>query len=129
MSCRSIPSPSSGGVKHSVTEGKTAEISIEQTRKLFRTIETGYVICLRDRAVLGVLAYTGARVGAVARLNLSDYRDTGEPRALRFREKGGKDREIPARHDLQEWINQYIAAAGIGEASRASPGSALHQCE
>lgn len=109
------------GVKYSVTEGKTAEISIEQARKLFRSIETGSVIGLRDRAVLGVLAYTGARVGAVARLNLSDYRDTGEQRSLRFREKGGKDREIPARHDLQGWINEYIAAAGIGEASKASP--------
>jgi hypothetical protein len=69
----------------SQTEGKTAEISIEQARKLFRSIGTGSVIGLRDRAVLGVLAYTGARVGAVARLNLSDYRDTGEQRALHRR--------------------------------------------
>jgi site-specific recombinase XerD len=109
------------GIKHSVTEGKTAEISIEQARKLFRSIDVSTPMGLRDRAVLGVLAYTGSRVGAVARLNMSDYRDTGEQRALRFREKGGKDREIPARHDLQEWINEYIAAAGIGEATKASP--------
>ena len=25
------------------------------------------------------------------------------------------------RHDLEKWINEYIAAAGIGEASKASP--------
>jgi integrase/recombinase XerD len=109
------------GVKYSVTEGKTAEISIEQARKLFRSIDTGSLVGLRDRAVLGVLAYTGARVGAVAKLGMSDYRNMGEQRALRFREKGGKDREIPVRHDLEGWINEYIAAAGIAEASKASP--------
>ena len=109
------------GVKHSVTEGKTAEISIEQARKLFRSIDVSSPMGLRDRAILGVLAYTGARVGAVAKLRLSDYRDTGEQRTLRFREKGGKDREIPVRHDLEGWINEYVAAAGIAEDVRSAP--------
>jgi site-specific recombinase XerD len=109
------------GQQYSVTEGKTAEISIEQARTLFKSIKTGDVIGLRDRAVLGVLAYTGARVGAVAKLHLSDYRNMGEQRALRFREKNGKDREIPVRHDLEAWINEYVAAAGIAEDSRAAP--------
>lgn len=109
------------GVKHSVSEGKTAEISIEQARKLFRTIDVSTPVGLRDRAVLGVLAYTGARVGAVAKLRLSDYRNMGEQRTLRFREKGGKDREIPVRHDLEGWINEYIAASGIANDPRAAP--------
>jgi len=42
-------------------------------------------------------------------------------RTLRFREKGGKDRDIPVRHDLEGWINEYVAAAGIAEESKASP--------
>jgi len=109
------------GVKYSATEGKTAELGIEQARKLFRSIDTATAMGLRDRAVLGVLAYTGARVGAVAKLRLSDYRNTGEQRSLRFREKGGKDREIPVRHDLEVWINEYIAAAGISEDSKTAP--------
>ncbi len=37
---------------------------------------------------------------------------------LRFKEKGGKDREIPVRHDLTLWLNQYIAAAGVAEESK-----------
>lgn len=97
------------GVKYSVTEGKTPELGIEQARALFRSIDVSNVVGLRDRAVLSVLAYTGARVNAVAKLHLSDYRNLGEQRTLRFREKGGKDREIPVRHDLQGWINEYIA--------------------
>ncbi len=46
------------GVEHSVIEGKTPEISIDQAHKLLRSIKAGDVIGLRDRAVLGVLAYT-----------------------------------------------------------------------
>lgn len=51
------------GIKHSVTEGKTAELSVDQTHKLIHSIKTSHVVGLRDRAVLGLLAYTGARVG------------------------------------------------------------------
>jgi integrase/recombinase XerD len=103
------------GIKYSVTEGKTAELAIEQARKLFKSIDTGHIVGLRDRAVLGVLAYTGARIGAVAKLRIADYRNLGDHRVLRFREKVGKDREIPVRHDLALWLNEYIAAAGIAE--------------
>lgn len=113
------PFASVRGVKYSVTEGKTAELAIEQAQKLLRKIDTGNVVGLRDRAVLGVLAYTGARVGAVAKLRLSDYRNLGERRVLRFKEKGGKDREIPVRHDLAGWLNEYMRAAGIAEDSRS----------
>jgi integrase/recombinase XerD len=113
------PFASVRGVKYSVTEGKTAELGIEQARKLFHSIDAGNVVGLRDRAVLGVLAYTGARVGAVAKLRLSDYRNLGEHRVLHFKEKGGKDREIPVRHDLAAWLNAYIEAAGITEDSKS----------
>ncbi|MBV8771724.1 MAG: hypothetical protein JO166_05250 [Deltaproteobacteria bacterium] len=43
---------------------------------------------------------------------MADYRNLGDHRVLRFREKGGKDREIPVRHELAAWLNEYIAAAG-----------------
>jgi integrase len=86
---------------------------------LFQSVDTGNVVGLRDRAVLGVLAYTGARIGAVAKLRLCDYRDLGEQRMLRFKEKGGKDREIPVRHDLAAWLNEYLAAAGIAQDSKS----------
>ena len=63
------------GVKHSVMEGKTPEISIEQAKKLFRALHVDDVVGLRDRAVLGVLAYTGAGRGCspTARSRLPQY--------------------------------------------------------
>lgn len=109
------------GTKHVVVEGKTPEISIEQASKLFKSLDASNIVGLRDRAILGVLAYTGARVGAVAKLRLSDYRDMGEQRMLRFREKGGREREIPVRHDLEGWLNQYLAAVGIEGSAKSAP--------
>ena len=76
---------------------------------------------LRDRAVLGTLIYTGARVGAISRLRIQDLRDNGNHRSLQFAEKGGKAREIPVRHDLDEWIVAYLEGCGLTDAPQASP--------
>ena len=76
---------------------------------------------LRDRALLGTLAYTGARIGAIARLRRGDLEDQGTQRVLRFREKGGKQREIPVRHDLERWLGEYLAAAGIDADPKETP--------
>ena len=76
---------------------------------------------LRDRALLGTLAYTGARVGAVARLRRGDLEDQGPQRVLRFREKGGKQREIPVRHDLSRWLREHLEAAWIEDAPKETP--------
>ena len=40
---------------------------------------------------------------------------------LRFREKGGKEREIPVRHDLDDWLSAYIEEAGTQDASKDVP--------
>jgi hypothetical protein len=45
-----------------------------------------------------------ARVGAVAKLRLKDFAHDGSQWTLRFDEKGGKSREIPVRHDLEQFI-------------------------
>ena len=55
----------------------------------------------------------GARVGALARLRCGDLEDQGAQRVLRFREKGGQQREIPVRHDLDRWLEAYLQAARI----------------
>jgi site-specific recombinase XerD len=83
-------------------EDKTPDIAVEQARKLLKSITPTAVVGLRDRAVIGVLAYTAACVGAVARLGLRDLQHDGSQWLLRFEEKGGKSRAIPIRHELFE---------------------------
>ena len=57
---------------------------------------------------------------AVARLRLGDFQDHGEQRMLRFAEKGGKERQIPVRHDLEAWLRDYIESAGISDEPKSS---------
>lgn len=99
--------------RYSVVEGKTPEIRPEQARTLLGSIDTSTTVGLRDRAILSVLVYTAARVGAVARLNAKDLRHDGTQYSLRFAEKGGKSREIPVRHDLEQLLLDYVRSAEI----------------
>jgi len=115
------PAASVKGVKDTVVEGKTPEITIEQARTLLASVDTGHVVGLRDRAILATLAYTACRAGAVAKLRLQDFQHDGSQSVLRFQEKGGKSREIPVRHDLEGFIRAYLEAAGIAGDAKDSP--------
>ena len=106
------PALSVRGPKHAIVEGKTQQISVEQARRLLRSIDTTNIVGLRDRAIIATLVYTGARVGAVAKLRTDSFYSDGEQFWFRFDEKGGKSREIPCRHDLQRIIRDYLDAAG-----------------
>lgn len=115
------PALSVRGERYQVVEGKTPEISIEQARRLLRSIDISHVVGLRDRAVIAIMIYTAARVGAVAKLRRTDFYESGDQFCLRFHEKGGKVREIPVRHDLQQWILEYLAATDSEDADLAVP--------
>ena len=82
-------------------------------RTLLKSIDVSNLVGLRDRAILAVLVYTAARVGAVAKLTLKSFKHDGTQYSLRFSEKGGKSREIPVRHDLEKLLLEYIEAAKI----------------
>ena len=101
--------------RYSIVEGKTPEIGADQARTLLKSIDASNPVGLRDRAVLAVLIYTAARVGAVAKLTVKNLVHDGSQYTLRFSEKGGKSREIPVRHDLEQLLLAYIQAAGITE--------------
>lgn len=115
------PAASVRGERYQSVEGKTPEITVQHARRLFQAIDTGHVVGLRDRAIIAILAYTAARIGAVAKLRIRDYIDAGDQYCLRFTEKGGKSREIPVRHDLQQFLASYLAATGLAMAPPDTP--------
>lgn len=65
--------------------------------------------------------YTTSRRGAVAKLRTGDFYHAGQQWMLHFSEKGGKSREIPVRHDLEQIIAEYIDAAGLRQAPKETP--------
>lgn len=109
------------GERLQVVEGKTPEITVRQARILMQSIDISTVVGLRDRAIMGILIYTAARVGAVANLRREDFYDLGDQYCLRFAEKGGKSREIPVRHDLKAYILDYLVAGALATTEKSSP--------
>ena len=45
----------------------------EEARALLAGIDTGSLTGLRDRALIGVMIYTFAQIGAVLQMNVDDY--------------------------------------------------------
>ena len=111
----STPAGSVRGPKYVVTRGKTPVLSSKEMRQLLNSIDTSELIGLRDRALLGLMGYTFARVSAVVTLRVEDYFQQGRRSWLRLHEKGGKRHEAPCHHSLDEYLDAWIAAAGIGD--------------
>ncbi|MFN0138004.1 MAG: tyrosine-type recombinase/integrase [Phycisphaerae bacterium] len=53
-------------------------------------------------------------------LRRRDFYNDGRQFMFRFDEKGGNLRDIPCRHDLEEFMQEYLAAAG-GDAGEDAP--------
>lgn len=114
----SNPASSVRGPTHVVKRGKTPVLSPEEARKLLESIDTSTVIGLRDRALIGVMVYSFARVSAVVGMMVEDYYPEGKRWWFRLHEKGGKLHQIPAHHVAEEYLDRYIRAAGIGKERR-----------
>lgn len=100
--------------KFSRVEGKTPALTVEDMQTLFQSFDVETVVGLRDRALIGVMAYTFARVDAAMSLRVRDYIQHGRRSLIRLREKGGKEKEIPCHHILEEYLDAYLAAAQLG---------------
>jgi site-specific recombinase XerD len=107
------PAHSVRGPKYVVTKGKTPVLTAEEARAVLDTIPTDDVIGLRDRALIGVMVYTFARVNAVIGMKVKDYYTQGRRGWVRLHEKGGKEHDVPCHHSLEKLLDEYVAAAGI----------------
>lgn len=101
------------GVKHRAKQGKTPVLSDEEMVQLLNSIDTSTVVGLRDRALIATMFFSFARIGAVLGMNVGDYFPKGKRYFFRLHEKGGKYHEVPAHHTTEEYLDQYIEAAGL----------------
>ena len=108
------PASSVRGPKHVVKRGKTPVLKADQARALLDSIDTEKLIGLRDKALLGMLCYTFARVSAASTMRVEDYYESGHRWWFRLHEKGGKRHDVPAHHNAHDYISNYIDAAVIG---------------
>jgi site-specific recombinase XerD len=113
------PAHAVSGPKHVVKTGKTTVLDTEQARRLLDSVDTSTVVGLRDRALISVMTFAFARIGAVVAMRVEDYYPRGKRWWVRLHEKGGKRHEMPAHHNLEEYLDTYIKAAGISDAAKA----------
>lgn len=114
------PAAAVRGVKHVVKRGKTPMLGADEVRQLIESIDTRTIVGLRDRALIGLLVYTFARVSAAVGLDVEDYYAQGKRWWVRLHEKGGKQHHMPCHHVLETYIDEYLNEADISE-EKASP--------
>jgi site-specific recombinase XerD len=101
------------GPKYVVKRGKTPVLASDEARSLLDSIDISTLKGLRDRALIGVMVYTFARISAALGMKVKDYYTQGRRGWVRLHEKGGKEHEVPCHHTLEQYLDEYIAAAGI----------------
>lgn len=112
---RHNPATAVRGPRHVVRKGKTPVLGPQETRMLLDCIPTDTMAGLRDRALIGLMVYTFARIGAALDMRVEDVFHQHRRLWVRLQEKGGKQHEMPCHHNLEHYLRDYIDAAGIAE--------------
>jgi len=109
------PAISVRGPAHSQLRGKTPVLDPVETRALIDAIDVSTPIGLRDRALIGMMTYSFARVGAALGCRVEDVFVQNRRLWVRLHEKGGKRHEMPCHHRLEEYLHAYLDGCEIAE--------------
>ena len=112
------PAASVRGPAHSVRKGKTPVLDPLEARQLLDSIDVSTPIGLRDRALIALMAYSFARIGAALAMRVEDVFVQNRRLWVRLREKGGKRHEMPCHHTLEAYLHAYLEGVGIDQDSK-----------
>ncbi|MCZ8271520.1 MAG: tyrosine-type recombinase/integrase [Beijerinckiaceae bacterium] len=110
------PATAVRGPKHSVKRGKTPVLAPDEARALLDAIDVSKPVGLRDRALIGLMVYSFARIGAATAMRVDDVFWQNRRLHIRLREKGGKELALPCHHNLETYLLAYIEGTGIADA-------------
>lgn len=103
------------GPRHVVRKGKTPVLTAEEARTLLDSMPADTLVGLRDRALIALMVYTFARVGAAVKMRVEDVYIQGRRTWVRLHEKGGKRHEMPCHHSLEEYLTEYLDAVAFDD--------------
>jgi site-specific recombinase XerD len=109
------PAASVRGPSHSARQGKTTVLEATEGRQLLDSIDVTTPIGLRDRALIGLMVFSFARIGAALAMRVEDVYVQNKRLCVRLREKGGKRHEMPCHHTLEAYLHAYLDGTGIGD--------------
>ena len=107
------PAASVRGPRHVVKTGKTSVLDPDEARALLDSIDSSTQIGLRDRALIGLMVYSFARIGAAVGMTVADVFTQNRRLWVQLREKGGKVVALPCHHNLEIYLHEYLAGAGL----------------
>jgi site-specific recombinase XerD len=107
------PAGSVRGPAHSVKKGKTKVLSAEETRLLLDSMNPKTVVGLRDRALIALMVFTFARVGAAIQMRVEDVFVEKQRTWIRLYEKGNKEHVMPCKQQLEQYLRAYIKKAKL----------------
>ena len=107
------PATAVRGPRHSARSGKTPVLDPAEARQLIDSIDVSTPIGLRDRALIGLMVYSFARVGAATSMKVEDAFTQNRRLWVRLHEKGGKRHEMPCHHNLEAYLAAYIDGCGL----------------
>jgi site-specific recombinase XerD len=113
------PAAAVRGPRHIVRRGKTPVLDPSEARQLLDAIDTGSVIGLRDRALIGLMVYSFARIGSAIGMQVDDVYTQNRRLWVRLDEKGGKQHAMPCHHNLEAYLLAYIDGAGLANQPKA----------
>jgi integrase/recombinase XerD len=119
------------GPKHVVRRGKTPVLTEDQARHLLDSIDVTTVVGLRDRALIGVMIYSFARIGAVVAMRVEDYYPGGKRWWVRLHEKAAsatKCQRITSSSSLSTSISPRPASGRKARPPSSAPRSARLVC-
>ena len=83
------------GPKHSQRRGKTPVLQADEARTLIDAIDVSSLPGLRDRALIGLMVYTFARVSAATAMKVEDFFVQGRRGGCSSMRKAGKNTRCP----------------------------------
>lgn len=109
------PAGSVRGPSHSVKRGKTPVLAPEEARRLLNSIDVTTPAGLRDRALIALMVFSFARIGAALLMRVEDAYVQDRRLWVRLHEKGGRRHEMPCHHSLEAYLHAYIDGCGLGD--------------
>ena len=107
------PAASVRGPRHVVRVGRTPVLEPAEARALLDSIDVTTPVGLRDRALIGLMIHSFARIGAALAMTVEDAYVQNRRLWVRLKEKGGRPHAMPCHHNLEAWLHAYIEGAGL----------------
>lgn len=107
------PAASVRGPSHTSRTGKTPVLEPSEARQLLDSIDISTPAGLRDRALIALMVFSFARIGAAVGMKVEDVYTQNRRLWVRLREKGGKQHAMPCHHLLEAYLHAYLVETGL----------------